>query len=93
MSFCHDVCLSTSLSLYLLLRTLTYQFRLRLSSSCSQLTPVMEASRAAGHWAGQLTLFGAQHKSGKLVWRSARRYQGRINGIPGARTHTHIEQK
>lgn len=55
MSLCHDVCLRLSLrrSLFLLLRTLTYQFRLRLSSSCcSQLTPEMEASRAACHWAG-----------------------------------------
>lgn len=46
-----SVCLSVCL--FLLLRTLTYQFRLRLSSSCcSQLTPEMEASRAACHWAG-----------------------------------------
>lgn len=51
MSLCHDVC--PRLLLFLLLRTLTYQFRLRLSSSCcSQLTPEMEASRAACHWAG-----------------------------------------
>lgn len=46
-------CLSPFVSPFLLLRTLTYQFRLRLSSSCcSQLTPEMEASRAACHWAG-----------------------------------------
>lgn len=35
-------------SLSLLLRTLTYQFRLRLSSSCSQLTPVNGGQQGSG---------------------------------------------